>query len=73
MGLGIAPRCYVEQLGLPDRVEFEQIAGDLRVSELRWEVTGPDAGVLVRDVERPSGNGNGPDGAIDNLFLLQRP
>lgn len=71
LGLGIGPRCFVEQLGVPDRVSFEQVNGVLEVVELRWEVTGPDAELLARDVERSNG-GNGPDGAIDNLFLLPR-
>lgn len=69
LSVGVGPRCFVEQLGVPDRVEFQQIAGELLVSELRWEVTGPDAGLLVRDLERAGGSG--PDGAVDNLYLLR--
>ncbi|MEN0067485.1 MAG: hypothetical protein AAGA48_35465 [Myxococcota bacterium] len=70
LGVDIGPRCFVEQLGVPDRVEFQTISGQLRVSELRWDVTGPEAAVLVRDVVR--NNGSGPDGFVDNLFLLPR-
>ncbi|MEO0602253.1 MAG: hypothetical protein AAF211_12500 [Myxococcota bacterium] len=70
LGVGVAPSCFVDELGLPDTVEFERASGVLTVSELRWDVTGPGAALVIRDVE--NGGGGGPDGEIDNLFLLPR-
>lgn len=68
LGIDITPRCFVEQLGVPDRLVYEQIAGELAIFELRYDVVGPDAGLVVRD--QVAGNQNRPDGTVDNLFLL---
>ena len=68
LGTRIAPRCFVEALGVPNQVLFEDALGELLVSQMAWDAYGI---VVVDDEDRR--NNAQPDGLIDELFLLGPP
>lgn len=65
-GAGIASNlaCWVDELGVPDRLNSVDVGGALVVRELLWD----DYGVFAYDVGDDDESGQ-PNGWIDNVYL----
>jgi hypothetical protein len=62
LGVGIAPRCWFDVLGVPSSANFVDDGGVLALRDLYW--TG--YGVEVHDW-------TGPDGVVDDVYLFGAP
>ena len=68
LGTRIGTRCFVEVLGSPDLVVFENVEGSLLVSQIEFD----RFGLVALDDDDGRGNEQ-PDGTIDELLILGAP
>jgi hypothetical protein len=64
LGVGVTPRCFVDELGPPSIARFVDVAGELRVQEMIWLAYG----VEIEDEEQADGVVL-PDNVVDELTL----
>ena len=68
IGIGASPSCFVESLGLPDRLLVVTAGDELRIQELIYD----RYGLLAYDVGTDDGSGR-PDGYFDSIYLYGIP
>jgi len=67
-GIAVQVSCYLEDLGLPDEVVYEDFGGALHLTDLIYDRYGVKAYDWGSDTDNDS-----PDGRIDNLYLYGHP